>query len=231
MREGRILLLCAQLTTVTSGGETHLSQSRKPHIDTSVRWLLFKVNFLHNGYPEVTHRRYPTEKGTVPWVRTERIAPARLRSQTLTAEQDQPPWKPPRFAQENTAFQTNWETFHKFTTRAQIAAFGAAQLPCPAPKASYNGDAKLQHFQSSKTHYVGKQRLGEVVEHWEFLSLRGHTAKALSSPFTLSLHTPLPGCMVDAALFISDYPPNSEISFWNAQLNSRVGHSQRCYSH
>ena len=45
-----------------------------------------------------------------------------------------------------------------------------------------------------------------------------HANKALSAPFFLSLHTPLPQSLKDAAISLLDSPPNSVLSFWNAQL-------------
>ena len=129
-------------------------------------------------------------------------------------------WKIPRYAQKYSTFQTNWGEMHKFITKAQIPTFNAATLPQPEDNAPCDDDVTIPHFQSSAKHYASKQRKGVIDEHWERLSLTEHTDADLASPFFLSLRTPIPDGRRGAALFLRGSPPDSVLSFWNAQLNA-----------
>ena len=57
-------------------------------------------------------------------------------------------------------------------------------------------------------------------EHTACPSIEQQVEEALSSPFFLSLQTPLPASTTQAALFIRDSPNGEVIAFWNTQLDA-----------
>ena len=113
----------------------------------------------------------------------------------------------------------NSSLFKAFTKTAEIQKLDPSKLPHPFRKASYNDDVILEHFQSSARHYAGKQRRGVTDEHLACLSRDDHIEQAIKSPFFLSLSTPLPKALADAARFVRDSDPELIALFWDDQLD------------
>ena len=104
-------------------------------------------------------------------------------------------------------------------TRALIAPFKPAHLPNPHPRDNYNDDIALPFYTSSARTYAGNQRKGIQEEHLESLSIEEHVGGALSSPFFLSLETPIPRSITEALKFISDTPSEMIALFRCRQLD------------
>ena len=82
--------------------------------------------------------------------------------------------------------------FVNFAKRAAIRPCDSAMLPPPHMGKIYNDDLALPRYRKSARTLAGKHRMGLLCEHWACLSYDEHIHDDLTSPFFLSLQTPLP---------------------------------------
>ena len=107
--------------------------------------------------------------------------------------------------------------FSQYTENAGITRFHEAYMPKSFQRNTYNDDISIESFISFATHYAGKQRRGVTDEHLECLTPQEHTEQALRAPFFLSLRTPVPGSILNAALIVDRSHTNAVLSFWGDQ--------------